>query len=262
MKYFLIISLFVLGCNPKEKKPPVIIPPVIQHLKDSVLENPAMDEYSENVNARRKPPKPKPHPNDPPLPPVTPLNGCLLLDFNGHVVSRTMWNAGSFTCFSSGLSLSGEQTVFDRVVQDFSVFNPYILVTRDETVFNSYPQNKRMRVVITTSWEWFGQSGGVAYINSFTWFDDTPCFVFSSLHNYNLKNISDATSHEFGHTLGNRHQSSYDSSGVKLNEYLWGDLIMGASYNAISPRWGIGPCSLGYMIIQNDTSVIFNTLRK
>lgn len=272
MRYIIFISLIVLGCNPKDKPKPQTPPPVVvtdttRHLPDVVLENPDMDNYSEELNARRKPPRPKPHPNDPPLPPVTPLNGCLLLDFNGHFVSGTLWNTnGAFTCAGSGLNATGEQDVLNRVTAYYSVFNPYILITTNETVFNSYPQNKRRRIIITTSWEWFGQAGGVAYINSFSWFDDAPAFVFSSLLQYHTKNISDATGHEGSHCLGNRHQSDWrfnsDGSCYKASEYLWGDLIMGASYNSPNPRWGIGPSSLGCTVIQNDTAVIFNTLRK
>lgn len=264
------VALFVFAlvmCKPKEKKPDTPIPPVVvdtvKHLPDIVLEKPEMDEYSEQVNARRKPPKPKPHPNDPPPPPVTPANGCFLLDLNGHNVSGTMWNvSGPFVCAPSGLSASNEQIVFDKVVSYYGVFNPYILITRDETVFNSYPQNKRRRIIITTSWEWFQQAGGVAYINSFSWFDDSPAFVFSSLLGFNTKNIADATAHEGGHTLGCRHQSTYDVNCVKASEYSVAGYIMGASYSYSNPYWGIGPNSLGCTIIQNDTLVIFETLRK
>jgi len=256
MRYLLIIAVILASCNPKTKKPSP--PVVVQHLGDSVLENKQMDEYSVAENMRRRKP-PRPKPGEPPPPPVT-ANGCLLLDFNGQVVSNTMWNTqGDIILAPSGLNVNDEQTVFDKVVSYYAVFNPYILITRDETVFNSYPQNKRRRVILTTSWEWFGQSGGVAYINSFSWFDDSPCFVFTSLLGFNAKNISDASAHEGGHTLGNRHQSEW-KDGVKISEYLWGDLIMGASYNSLSPRWGIGLNSLGE--IQNDTLVILETLRK
>ena len=167
----IVVLSFVTMCNPKDKKPADPVPPPVTqiHLGDSVLENKDMDNYSQEVNARRKPPRPKPHPNDPPLPPVTPANGCLLLDFNGHNVTGTMWNtSGAFTCASANLTPTNEQVVFDKVVNYYAVFNPYIKITRDEAVFNSYPQNKRRRIIITTSWEWFGSSGGVAYINSFS----------------------------------------------------------------------------------------------
>lgn len=204
---------------------------------------------------------------------VTDLNSypsasnVILLDFNGHTVSGTMWNVnGTFTCNSSGLSDAAITEIFDRVAEDYRPFN--INVTTNETKFNSAPYNKRMRVVITTSNEWYGSgAGGVAYINSFTWGDNSPCFVFSALFGYNIKNIAEAASHEAGHTLGLRHQSSYDAACAKLSDYNWGQgageigwaPIMGGSYYQNMTLWNSGPNSLGCGVIQDDLSVITNS---
>src|SRR6187455_3839939 len=203
---------------------------------------------------------------------VTDLNSypsaskVILLDFNGHDVSGTMWNVnGAFTCNSSGLSDAAITEVLNRVAEDYRPFN--INVTTNETKYNSAPFNKRMRVVITTSNEWYGSgAGGVAYINSFTWGTNAPCFVFSALLGYNIKNIAEAASHEAGHTLGLRHQSSYDAACVKLSDYNWGQgtgeigwaPIMGAGYNQNMTLWNNGPNSLGCGIIQDDLSIITN----
>ena len=203
---------------------------------------------------------------------VTDLNSypsasnVILLDFNGHTVSGTMWNVnGAFTCNSSGLSDAAITEVFNRVAEDYRPFN--INVTTNETKYNSAPYNKRMRVVISTSYEWYGSgAGGVAYINSFTWGNNAPCFVFSSLLGYNVKNIAEAASHEAGHTLGLRHQSSYNSACTLLSDYNWGQgtgeigwaPIMGAGYNQNMTLWNSGPNSLGCGVIQNDLSVITN----
>ena len=113
----------------------------------------------------------------------TSANPVIYLDFDGHSVSGTMWNVfGPFTCNSSGLVDAQITEVFNRVAEDFRPFN--INVTTSETKFNQAPVNKRMRVVITTSHEWYGTgAGGVAYLNSFTWGDATPAFVFSALFN-------------------------------------------------------------------------------
>jgi hypothetical protein len=188
----------------------------------------------------------------------------IYLDFDGHYVSGTMWNtSGAFTCNSSGLGDAAIMEVFNRVSEDFRPFN--INVTTSETKYNTAPYNRRIRVVITTSHEWYGTgSGGVAYINSFTWGDNTPCFVFSALHNYNIKNIAEAASHEAGHTLRLRHQSTYNSSCVKTSDYNWGQgtgeigwaPIMGAAYNQNMSLWNSGPNSLGCNIIQSDLNMI------
>jgi len=190
----------------------------------------------------------------------------IFLDFDGHTVSGTMWNTnGTFTCNSSGLSDASITEIFNRVAEDYRPFN--INITTNETKYNSAPSNRRMRVLITTSYEWYGSgAGGVAYINSFTWGDNTPCFVFSSLQSFNSKNIAEAASHEAGHTLGLRHQSSYNSSCVKTSDYNWGQgtgeigwaPIMGAGYNQNMTLWNSGPNSLGCSVIQSDLTIITN----
>jgi len=203
---------------------------------------------------------------------VTDLNSypsaskVILLDFNGHTVAGTMWNVnGTFTCNSSGLNDAAITEIFNRVAEDYRPFN--INVTTNETKYNSAPYNKRMRVVITTSNEWYGSgAGGVAYINSFTWGNNSPCFVFSALLGYNVKNVAEAVSHEAGHTLGLRHQSSYNAACVMLSDYNWGQgtgeigwaPIMGAGYNQNMTLWHIGPNSLGCGVIQDDLSIITN----
>src|SRR5262245_28884041 len=154
---------------------------------------------------------------------VTDLNSypaapaVIFLDFNGHYVSGTMWNTmGPFNCLPSGLNDAQITEIFNRVAEDYRPFN--INITTNETKFNAVPYNRRMRVVITTTYEWYSSgAGGVAYINSFSWGDNSPCFVFSSLLEFNIKNIAEAASHEAGHTLGLRHQSSYNSSCVKTS---------------------------------------------
>lgn len=197
----------------------------------------------------------------------TSASAVILLDFDGHTVSGTMWNVyGAFTCNSSGLDNAAITEVFDRVSEDYRPFN--INITTDETKYNAAPANKRMRVVITTSNEWYGSgAGGVAYLNSFTWGDNTPCFVFSALLNFSVKNIAEAASHEAGHTLGLRHQSSYDANCIKVSDYNWGTgsgeigwaPIMGAGYSQNMTLWNSGPNSLGCSNIQSDLSIITNS---
>lgn len=187
----------------------------------------------------------------------------ILLDFDGQSVSNTSWNAtGTINCAPSNLTEAEQAVVFQRVATDFSSFN--IIVTTDETVYNNANPYRRMRVIVTESWEWFGQAGGVSYINSFTWGDNTPCFVFSSLLGYNVKKIAEASSHEAGHTLGLRHQSVYDANGAKIAEYNPGQgvgeigwaPIMGVSYNRNLTLWHNGTSSSSYNTYQNDVSII------
>ena len=187
----------------------------------------------------------------------------ILLDFNGEYVVNTTWNInGPITCAPANLNAEETGLVLQRVMTDFTPFN--ITVTTDEGVYNAANPHKRMRVVITESWEWYGQTGGVSYINSFTWGNNTPCFVFSSLLGYSVKMIAEACSHEAGHTIGLRHQSLYDAIGIMISEYNWGQgsgeigwaPIMGASYNENLTLWNYGPNSLSATTIQDDVAII------
>jgi hypothetical protein len=189
----------------------------------------------------------------------------IYLDFNGQLVSGTTWNVnGPINCAPAGLTTAEMDIITERVTVDFAPFN--ITVTTDETVYNNANIYKRMRVIVTESWEWFGQAGGVSYINSFTWGNNSPCFVFSSLLGYNTKKIAEACSHEAGHTLGLRHQSLYDAAGVKIDEYHPGQgsgeigwaPIMGVSYHHNLSLWHNGPNAISSSTIQNDIAVIGN----
>jgi hypothetical protein len=183
----------------------------------------------------------------------------VFLDFDGHTVSGTSWNyAGPIFCGASGLTTAQMTEVFNRVAEDYRPFN--INVTTDSTRFLAAPANRRMRVVVTVTWQWYGSAGGVAYVGSFTWSDDTPCFVFSSLLNYNTKNISEAASHETGHTLGLYHQARYDANCVKVSDYHSGTgtgeigwaPIMGVGYYQNFTLWNNGPNSYGCNNLQSD----------
>ena len=190
-------------------------------------------------------------------------SAVVFFDFDGHTVTGTSWNVnGPFYCSSSGMSSIQITEMFNRVAEDYRPFN--LNVTTDSTKFLAAPVTKRMRVIITISSAWYGSAGGVAFIGSFTWGDDTPCFVFSALLGYNVKNISEAISHECGHTLGLFHQSSYDANCVKISEYNYGQgsgetgwaPIMGVGYNKNFTIWHNGPNPYGCATVQNDFTVI------
>lgn len=180
------------------------------------------------------------------LPPST-GSAVLFLDFDGYTVRNTAWNYNQteIVCAPARMTQSEQDAVLANVASDYSPFN--ITVTADEAVYNAANRMTRTRVVVTESWEWFGQAGGVAFLDSFTWGDDTPCFVFTSLLAYNVKYVSEAASHEGGHTMGLKHQSTYDASCKKTAEYNPGCCgeapIMGVSYYQADGRWWDGPTS-------------------
>lgn len=187
----------------------------------------------------------------------------ILLDFDGYTVSGTMWNNnGDIVCKPANLPAADINNIIERMRIDYSPFN--INVTTDETQYYLAPVNRRVRIIVTESWEWFGQAGGTSYVGSFTWGNNTPGFVFSSLLSYNPKYIAESASHEAGHTLGLFHQSRYDANCVKLSEYNsgagTGELswapIMGVGYYRNMTQWHNGPNTYACSNYQNDMSVI------
>jgi hypothetical protein len=92
----------------------------------------------------------------------------IYLDFDGHTVEGTSWNWSlpAIECKASGLDSAQITEVFNRVAEDFRPFN--VNVTTDSANFLAAPSDRRMRVIITTTSEWYGNSaGGVAFISSF-----------------------------------------------------------------------------------------------
>jgi hypothetical protein len=190
-------------------------------------------------------------------------SAVVFLDFDGHTVTGTGWNYnGPIICGASGFDDAQITTIFNRVAEDYRPFD--INITTDSTIYLAAPLTKRMRVILTVSSSWYGAVGGVAFISSFTWGDDTPCFVFSAALGYSLKKSSEAVSHEAGHTLGLYHQSSYDANcnlvsyyneGTGSGEIGWAP-IMGLGYSQNFTLWNNGPNSYGCTNYQNDLDTI------
>ena len=190
-------------------------------------------------------------------------SAVIFLDFDGQTVTGTSWNVnGPLVCGGANLNSDQITEIFNRVAEDYRPFN--INITTDSTKYFAAPANKRTRVILTVTSDWYGAAGGVSFMGSFVWGDNTPCFVFTAMLNYNVKYIAEAAAHEAGHTLGLRHQSSYDASCVKTNEYNYGTgtgeiawaPIMGCGYYKNMSLWHNGQSSQGCNVYQSDLSVI------
>ncbi|MEP7255614.1 MAG: zinc-dependent metalloprotease [Ferruginibacter sp.] len=190
----------------------------------------------------------------------------IFLDFDGHYVVSSVWNGGNpINCAASGMSDLQITDAFNRVAEDYRPF--VINITTDSTIFLAAPLNRRMRIIITTTSEWCPGVGGVAYIGSFIWGDDTPAFVFSNLLGpYSSKMVGECCSHESGHTVGLSHQSKYDvgncgtpveqyNSGTGSGETGWSP-IMGNSYYRNMSNWNNGPTPYGCTNLQDNLSII------
>jgi hypothetical protein len=189
----------------------------------------------------------------------------LFLDFDGQYVTGTSWNYnGPINCAASGLNTFQITEVFNRVAEDYRPFN--INVTTDSTKYFSAPVNHRIRVIVTVTNGWYPGVGGVSFVGSFNFGDDTPCFVFTgpSALGYNPKYVAEAASHEAGHTLGLYHQAVYDSTCKKVSDYNSGTgsgeigwaPIMGVGYYENMTLWNFGPNPYGCAQTQNDLQVI------
>ena len=187
----------------------------------------------------------------------------IYLDFDGELVHGTAWNwFGDIVAQPAGLTTQGVTEIFNRVAEDYRIFN--VNITTDSSVFFSTPINKRIRVIITPTFQWYGNAGGVAYIGSYVWGDDTPAWVFSTKLGKNIKYIAEAISHEAGHTLGLHHQSAYNTNCKKTAEYHGGQgtgeigwaPIMGVGYYKNITTWHNGANSMGCNYLQNDINIL------
>lgn len=193
-------------------------------------------------------------------------SACIFIDFDGHTVTDFFWrpfNKDSVIfCDSSRLKDSQIVKIFNHVSEDFRPFN--INITTDSTSYFSASLFKRTRVIVTPTYRWYGTSGGVAYVESFRWGLEIPCFVFSGILLNDEKYIAEAVSHEAGHTLGLYHQAVYNDTCKFIDEYDSGKgsgeigwaPIMGNSYFRNMTLWSIGKNSFGCDRIQDDLAII------
>lgn len=200
----------------------------------------------------------------PKLSSLTTAPSTIFLDFDGHYVTATIWNGGnSIDCAPSGMNDEQITEIFNRVSEDYRPFN--IDITTDSTVFLAAPLTNRIRIIVTTTSAWYTGVGGVAFVGSFTWGDDTPAFVFSNrLGPFNPKIISESCSHESGHTVGLSHQSKYDGNCALTATYNEGEgsgetgwaPIMGNSYYKNHTGWNNGPTPGGCTFLQDNLTII------
>jgi len=188
---------------------------------------------------------PQDHPSDIPIPhyqEIIPLQslpgatGVIYLDFDGEKGPFLNW--GDFDAAAPGVSNEEVHLVWRMVCEDFQPFD--LNITTDRKVFDAASPGRRQHVIITPTTTASPASGGVAYVGSFNWTADIPCWAFYSVGKY----CAEVVSHEAGHALG----LSHDGRTVPVEDYYLGHgsgetgwaPIMGAGYYENVTQWSKG----------------------
>ena len=148
------------------------------------------------------------------------------LDYDGETVGS--WGGIDAAAFS----ITNEELleVWERVSEDFAPFT--INVTTDEAVYLAANPTNRIRCIVTPTTDAAPGGGGVAYLDSFNWDGDTPCWAFYRAG----KSAAEAISHEIGHTLGLAHDG-LDAPGQQATDYYSGH---GSGKTSWAPLMGVG----------------------
>ena len=204
---------------------------------------------------------PSDYPTDIPIPdyqngviPLESLPGVtavLYLDFDGEKGPHQNW--GNFDALpASNLSVSKIFEVWRRVAEDYAPFN--LNVTTDLQVYLDAPENSRQRCIITPTTTAASGAGGVAFLGSFNWSGDVPCWAFYT----SGKAAAEVISHELGHALRLGHDGRNPSEGYyggHGNADVGWTPIMGVGYYKNLSQWSRGEYANANNT-QDDTQII------
>lgn len=151
--------------------------------------------------------------------------GTIYLNFVGGTIQTPYWNGGNpltLAAYShdadpafSDAELQNIKMVWRGVAEDYAPFNVNV-TTEKPVVYNTAQYTE---IYITPSSQWYGQSGGVAYLGSYKWGLNVPAFVFSTLLGNRAKEVTEAASHEAGHTVNLNHANRFDAACNYVYEY-------------------------------------------
>lgn len=200
------------------------------------------------------------------------------LDFDGHVLSGTVWNSlnggRDIACppfdFEGGAAVftvdeaTRIQQVWERVAEDYAPF--------DVDVTTEYPGEDAMvrstqgddrygtRVLVSPISGYFGNYGGYSYIGVFNSIGDyyKPALVFPEKLEYSEKYVGECCSHEAGHNLGLYHDGTTSGltyyTGHGSGETGWAP-IMGSGHRKNLTQWSKGEYA-GANNTEDDLAII------
>ncbi len=178
--------------------------------------------------------------------------GIIYLDFDGEVVSNTSWLSGATIDAKSPNYTNAQITeIWKIMAEDFRPFNLNVTTRRD--LFDAAPRNRRMMCIFTPTTDAAPESGGVAYINSFSANNNNPCWVY----NLSIRAAGETGSHEVGHTLGLRHHGK-GSTTYYRGHGQWSP-IMGWSASKPIGHWSAGEYEGASNPGQDDVAIIANS---
>ncbi len=214
-------------------------------------------------------------------------NRTIYLDFTGHTVKKTAWNAGTgdrrqrYSPYSmdrhegsfTTTEKSQIQHVWQRVAEDYAPFNVDVTTQQPKPsdIQRSGRKDKKFgtRLLVTDSGAVYRDPqfcnrlcGGVAYNNVFDLFGKgrgnharyQPAFVFTAGTGTGAKNIAEAAAHEVGHTLSLKHDGKRGGAAYYAGHGPWAP-IMGVGYNHPISQWSSGQYK-GANNKQNDVKAI------
>ena len=203
-------------------------------------------------------------------------SNVIFLDFDGHVVTGTDWNATSGVTSYNALPFSTDtntvyysdaeqaiiKRVWQRVAEDYAPFDVNV-TTKSPAAFNT----RTIRCLITRNTDAAGVAmpssgaGGVAYVGIFAGSSMSyysPAFVYHNNLSNNESYIAEAASHECGHNLGLSHDGTTAPAdyygGHGSGDISWGP-IMGTGYGRNVSQWCKGEYYLANNT-QDDLSIL------
>lgn len=203
-------------------------------VKEKAIEKVVCVDYKEHPdNSKRKAERPLRTTAIPSFQSLPGAAAVIYIDLDGEVSTSSYWaNGQTINAVSFNFTDAEIKTIWEIAAQDYLTFN--VNVTTDLSVFQAAAKNRRMRCICTPTNTAAPSAGGVAMISSFSWNDDTPCWVF----NDGAKTCGETVSHEVGHAVGLNHDGT-PSQGYYMGHADWAP-IMGSSYTKAVGHWSIG----------------------